>query len=47
MIDLRSDTVSLPTPAMRRAMAEAEVGDDVFVEDPTINRLQEISAAKL
>lgn len=47
MIDLRSDTVSLPTPAMRRAMAEAEVGDDVFGEDPTINRLQEIGAAKL
>lgn len=47
MIDLRSDTVSLPTPAMRRAMAEAEVGDDVFGEDPTINRLQEIAAAKL
>jgi threonine aldolase len=47
MIDLRSDTVSLPTPAMRRAMAEAEVGDDVFGEDPTINRLQELSAVKL
>jgi threonine aldolase len=41
MIDLRSDTVTKPTAAMRRAMAEAEVGDDVFGEDPTINRLQE------
>lgn len=41
MIDLRSDTVTKPTPAMRRAMMEAEVGDDVYGEDPTINRLQE------
>ncbi|MEJ7708735.1 MAG: beta-eliminating lyase-related protein [Pyrinomonadaceae bacterium] len=41
MIDLRSDTVTKPTPAMRRAMAEAEVGDDVYGEDPTVNRLQE------
>ena len=40
VIDLRSDTVTRPTPAMRRAMAEAEVGDDVYAEDPTINRLQ-------
>jgi threonine aldolase len=40
-IDLRSDTLTKPTAAMRRAMAEAEVGDDVFLEDPTINRLQE------
>ena len=40
-IDLRSDTVTRPTPAMRRAMAEAEVGDDVYGEDPTVNRLQE------
>ena len=38
--DLRSDTVTRPTPAMRRAMAEAEVGDDVYAEDPTVNRLQ-------
>ena len=44
MIDLRSDTVTKPTPAMRRAMAEAEVGDDVYGEDPTINRLQERAA---
>ncbi len=44
-IDLRSDTVTRPTPAMRRAMAEAEVGDDVYREDPTVNRLQERAAA--
>ncbi|HYR90436.1 MAG TPA: GntG family PLP-dependent aldolase [Terriglobia bacterium] len=43
-IDLRSDTVTKPSPEMRRAMAEAEVGDDVFLEDPTINRLQERAA---
>jgi threonine aldolase len=41
LIDLRSDTVTRPTPAMRKAMAEAEVGDDVFGEDPTVNILQE------
>lgn len=40
-IDLRSDTVTRPTPAMRKAMVEAEVGDDVFGEDPTVNCLQE------
>jgi len=44
VIDLRSDTVTKPTPAMRRAMAEAEVGDDVYLEDPTVNRLQERAA---
>lgn len=44
MIDLRSDTVTKPTKAMRQAMADAEVGDDVFGEDPTINRLQERAA---
>ncbi|MBS1795611.1 MAG: low specificity L-threonine aldolase [Acidobacteria bacterium] len=44
MIDLRSDTVTKPTPEMRRAMAEAEVGDDVYGEDPTVNRLQEKAA---
>ena len=44
MVDLRSDTVTKPTPGMRRAMAEAEVGDDVFGDDPTINRLQETVA---
>jgi threonine aldolase len=47
MIDLRSDTVTLPTPAMREAMYNAEVGDDVYHEDPTINRLQEIAAERL
>ena len=41
MIDLRSDTVTRPSPAMRKAMAEAEVGDDVFGDDPTVNRLQD------
>ena len=41
MIDLRSDTLTRPTPAMRRAMAEAEVGDDVYGEDPTVNALEE------
>ncbi len=44
MIDLRSDTVTKPTPEMRRAMAEAEVGDDVYGEDPTVNLLQEKAA---
>lgn len=43
-IDLRSDTVTLPTPAMREAMAGADVGDDVFGEDPSVNRLQELAA---
>ena len=47
MIDLRSDTVSKPSPEMRRAMAEAEVGDDVFGEDPSVNRLQELAAQVL
>ena len=46
-IDLRSDTVTRPTPAMRRAMAEAEVGDDVMNEDPTVSRLQEETAERL
>jgi threonine aldolase len=44
MIDLRSDTVTRPTPEMRRAMADAEVGDDVFGDDPTVNALQEYAA---
>jgi len=44
MIDLRSDTVTRPTAAMRRAMAEAEVGDDVYREDPTVNRLEQRAA---
>jgi threonine aldolase len=47
LIDLRSDTVTKPSPGMRKAMAEAEVGDDVFGEDPTVNRLQERAAALL
>lgn len=47
MIDLRSDTVTRPSPGMRQAMAEAEVGDDVFGEDPSINRLQELAAERL
>src|SRR5438034_10925232 len=47
MIDLRSDTVTRPTPEMRRAMAEAEVGDDVFGEDPTVIALEERAAELL
>ncbi|HEV8573129.1 MAG TPA: low-specificity L-threonine aldolase [Dehalococcoidia bacterium] len=47
VIDLRSDTVTLPSPEMRRAMAEAELGDDVFGEDPTVNRLQAMAAEML
>lgn len=47
LIDLRSDTVTRPTEAMRRAMAEAEVGDDVFGDDPTVNALQERIAGLL
>jgi threonine aldolase len=47
MIDLRSDTVTKPTPAMRQVMAEAEVGDDVLGDDPTVNRLQETVAEML
>jgi threonine aldolase len=47
MIDLRSDTVTRPSEGMRRAMAAAEVGDDVFGEDPTVNRLQEVAAERM
>ena len=47
VIDLRSDTVTLPTAAMREAMARAEVGDDVFGEDPTINRLETMLAERV
>lgn len=47
MIDLRSDTVTHPTPEMRRAMAEAPVGDDVYGDDPTVNRLEELAAERL
>ncbi|MCH7809251.1 MAG: low-specificity L-threonine aldolase [Chloroflexi bacterium] len=46
-IDLRSDTLTLPSPEMRAAMAAAELGDDVFGEDPTINRFQEMAAERL
>jgi threonine aldolase len=46
-IDLRSDTVTHPTQAMRQAMANAEVGDDVYGEDPTVNRLEELSAERM
>ncbi len=44
IVDLRSDTVTRPTPEMRRAMAEAEVGDDVYLEDPTVNKLERRAA---
>ena len=44
VVDLRSDTVTRPTLAMRRAMAEAEVGDDVYLEDPTVNALERRAA---
>ena len=47
IIDLRSDTVTLPSPEMRKVMAEAELGDDVFGEDPAVNRLQEKAAELL
>jgi len=47
IIDLRSDTITQPTEAMRKAMAEAEVGDDVFGEDPTVIRLEEIAAERM
>lgn len=46
-IDLRSDTVTRPTPAMREAMAAAEVGDDVFGEDPTVNKLEAMAAERM
>jgi threonine aldolase len=46
MIDLRSDTVTRPTPGMRKAMMEAPVGDDVFGDDPTVNRLQAVAAER-
>lgn len=47
MIDLRSDTVTRPTPAMRDVMHDAEVGDDVFGDDPTVNRLEAVAAERL
>ena len=47
IVDLRSDTLTLPTPEMREAMARAEVGDDVWGEDPTVQRLEALAAARL
>lgn len=47
IIDLRSDTVTLPTPAMREAVYQAELGDDVFGEDPTVNRLEKMAAERM
>ncbi len=47
LIDLRSDTLTMPTPEMRQAIAEAELGDDVFHEDPTVNRLEELAAKRV
>jgi threonine aldolase len=47
IVDLRTDTLTMPTPEMRRAMAEAEVGDDVFGEDPTVNRLEHVAAERV
>ena len=47
IVDMRSDTITQPTPAMRQAMSEAKVGDDVFGEDPTVNRLEEMVSKRL
>src|SRR5438094_4433259 len=47
LVDLRSDTVTRPTPEMRRAMADAEVGDDVYREDPTVNALEAAFASRV
>lgn len=47
IVDLRSDTVTLPSPAMREAIYRAELGDDVYGEDPTVNRLQEMAAERM
>ena len=47
VVDLRSDTLTRPTPAMSRAMAEADVGDDVFGEDPTVNQLEQLAADRM
>jgi threonine aldolase len=46
LIDLRSDTVTQPSPGMRVAMAAAPVGDDVYGDDPTVNRLQDVAAER-
>src|SRR2546425_8975152 len=47
IVDMRTDTLTMPSPEMRRAMASAELGDDVFGEDPTVNQLQEMAADML
>ena len=47
IVDMRSDTITQPTPTMRQAMSEAKVGDDVFGEDPTVNRLEEMVSKRL
>jgi threonine aldolase len=47
IVDVRTDTLTMPSPDMRRAMADAELGDDVFGEDPTVNRLQDVAAEML
>ena len=47
VVDLRSDTVTLPSDEMREAMAHAELGDDVFGEDPTVNRLERMAAERV
>ena len=46
-VDLRSDTVTHPSPEMREAIAKAKIGDDVFNDDPSVNKLEEIAAAKV
>ncbi len=46
-IDLRSDTVTMPTDEMRQAIANAEVGDDVYRDDPTVNKLEKLAAEKV
>ena len=47
VIDLRSDTVTLPTQEMRESITQAKLGDDVFKEDPTVNKLEELAAKKM
>ncbi|MFN5932694.1 MAG: beta-eliminating lyase-related protein, partial [Roseiflexaceae bacterium] len=47
LIDLRSDTVTLPSPAMREAIYNAPLGDDVYGDDPTVNALEKMAAAKV
>ena len=47
LVDLRSDTLTMPSPEMRQAMSNAQVGDDVFGEDPTVNRLQDVAAERM